>query len=650
MSHKTPPSDTSASSTTAQSRSSLLEKAQSSRAAKHNPAGWIGEQILKRRPILQTIPDIEELQKRFADSGKSQITLEMVSAEAIRQQKLLVAHQQTEYVLFLAVTKLLAGDSIYKQTAKSILSQQLHRLEPEPLPRPIAGREKEIAEIRRVFHRSERNHILISGPTGVGKTTLALALQSLIPEMKLYQLFPSSGGMYEQLVTILSSDEARKPVFFLDEIYTFPEKHIALIMENAQVIATANDNGYGKFAADLPHIIAQFAVIKLDEPTESELMQLFQDYQQMQSISEGIPFEADFTKELINLGRQYVPDPSFPAKGLILIDETVQQARQTGADEVTVAHVRTVISEKMNVPIGSLTEIDKKDLSQLPEKIRLKVKGQDEAVNTVSRTIQRSRLGFGKGNRPIGSFLFVGPSGVGKTELAKTLAEAIFGDAEAMVRIDMSEFGEAHMVQRLIGAPPGYVGYEEGGQLTNPVRKRPYTLVLLDEIEKAHPRVFDIFLQVLDDGRLTDGMGKQVDFRNTIVIATSNAGIEDLLDMIEQDTDQQTMITELKEILQDFFRIEFINRFDSIVVFNPLKPPQLVEIARLHLNLLQDQMAGQGVTLTVQDESIKQLAERSYDPRYGARGLIRLIQEQIENQLAEMILSGDLKPGARVEF
>lgn len=630
----------------------LIGKSKKESSAKKNPVGWILLQILKEKPILQTLPDIVKITEwsTVKPSIGTPGSPDQLLNDADRMQKLLAAKDINHFVFFLTAVKAIVSDQIYKSIAKSLLTQQLHKLEPEIDDIMLIGRNKELGELQRVFHRAARNHILITGPTGVGKTTLALSLQNKLDRIKLYQLYPSTSGIYEQLISILSSEHAHKPVFLLDEIYTFEEKQILFLMENAQVIATANENGYKKFAAAFPHIIAQFAVVTLTEPAEDELNNIMQKYQQLKSVSSGITFDPHFTKELLTLSKQYVPEPSFPAKGLVLIDETLQQAHVQGAEVVTIDHLRTVISEKMNVPIGSLTEIDKQDLSQLPDKLKQRVKGQEEAVMAVSRTIQRSRLGFGKEHKPIGSFLFVGPSGVGKTELAKTLAEVIFGDAEAMVRIDMSEFGEAHMVQRLIGAPPGYVGYEEGGQLTNPVRKRPYSLILLDEIEKAHPRVFDIFLQVLDDGRLTDGMGKEVDFRNTIIIATSNAGIEDLLDMIEQNTPQDKMITELKEILQDFFRIEFINRFDNITVFNPLKPPQLIEIAQLHLDRLQKKLAVQGITFQVKEESLKEMAERSYDPRYGARGLIRLIQEKIENQLAELILAGQLKAGTQVEF
>jgi ATP-dependent Clp protease ATP-binding subunit ClpB len=268
-------------------------------------------------------------------------------------------------------------------------------------------------------------------------------------------------------------------------------------------------------------------------------------------------------------------------------------------------------------------------------------------VRAVSDAIRRSRAGLSDPHRPIGSFLFLGPTGVGKTELCKALAVVLFDSEEAMLRVDMSEFMEKHSVARLIGAPPGYVGYEEGGYLTEKVRRRPYSLILLDEIEKAHPDVFNILLQVLDDGRLTDGHGRTVDFRNTVLVMTSNIGsqaIQSLTESGQTDRIKQTVMAEV----QQHFRPEFINRIDDTVVFQPLTKEQVGDIATIQFDVLRSRLADQDVDIELTQEAVDVLVEEGYDPVYGARPLKRVIQRRIENPLAQHILAGDYPPGSKV--
>ena len=269
--------------------------------------------------------------------------------------------------------------------------------------------------------------------------------------------------------------------------------------------------------------------------------------------------------------------------------------------------------------------------------------GQDEAVKRVAETLLRSRAGLSDPNRPYGSFLFLGPTGVGKTELTKALAQFLFDTEDALVRIDMSEFMEKHSVARLIGAPPGYVGYEEGGYLTEAVRRHPYSVILLDEVEKAHPDVFNVLLQVLDDGRMTDGQGRTVDFKNTVIVMTSNLGSSEIQEMIGESREsvKNAVMTEVRE----HFRPEFINRIDEIVIFNSLGSEAIRRIAAIQLKSLQARVAAQDVTLEVTDEAMAELAEVGFDPHYGARPLKRAIQDHIENRLAMVMLEGSAGPG-----
>jgi ATP-dependent Clp protease ATP-binding subunit ClpB len=313
---------------------------------------------------------------------------------------------------------------------------------------------------------------------------------------------------------------------------------------------------------------------------------------------------------------------------------------EVGADDIA-----DVVASWTGIPAGRLMEGETQKLLRMEEEIGKRLIGQSEAVRAVSDAVRRSRAGVSDPDRPTGSFLFLGPTGVGKTELAKALADFLFDDERAMVRIDMSEYGEKHSVARLVGAPPGYVGYEEGGQLTEAVRRRPYSVVLLDEVEKAHPEVFDILLQVLDDGRLTDGQGRTVDFRNTILVLTSNLGSQYLVDPVSSEEEKREQVL---EVVRASFKPEFLNRLDDLVVFSALTKAELERIAALQIDALARRLAERRLTLDVTPEALQWLAEEGLDPAYGARPLRRLVQTAIGDRLAKEILSGEIKDGDTV--
>jgi ATP-dependent Clp protease ATP-binding subunit ClpB len=316
-------------------------------------------------------------------------------------------------------------------------------------------------------------------------------------------------------------------------------------------------------------------------------------------------------------------------------------------NNVTDEEVAEVVSRWTGIPVAKMLEGDREKLLRMEETLHAKVVGQDEAVVAVSNAVRRSRAGLSDPNRPNGSFLFLGPTGVGKTELCKALAAFLYDSDQAMVRVDMSEFMEKHSVARLIGAPPGYVGYEEGGYLTEAVRRRPYSLLLLDEVEKAHPDVFNILLQVLEDGRLTDGQGRTVDFRNTVVVMTSNLG-SDVIQEMAGEENYDRMKAAVMSVVGSHFRPEFINRVDESVVFHPLMREQIRGIADIQLASLKQRLADRELTLEVSDSFMDMLATLGYDPVYGARPLKRAIQRELENPLAQGILAGEFEPGKQI--
>jgi ATP-dependent Clp protease ATP-binding subunit ClpB len=288
-------------------------------------------------------------------------------------------------------------------------------------------------------------------------------------------------------------------------------------------------------------------------------------------------------------------------------------------------------------------------LLKMEERLKLRVVGHDEAINAVSDAVRRARAGIQDPNRPIGSFIFLGPTGVGKTELAKALAEFLFDDENSMIRIDMSEYQERHTVSRLIGAPPGYVGYDEGGQLTEAIRRRPYAVILFDEIEKAHQEVFNILLQVLDDGRLTDGHGRTVDFRNTVVIMTSNIGSQHIQEMLTEWSDEEQMRRSVTDDLKKFFKPEFLNRVDETIIFHPLSKELILRIVDIQLDKMKHYLKEKHIDVLLADKAREFLAETGYDPLYGARPLKRAIQKEILNPLATKLLDGTFREGDVIE-
>jgi ATP-dependent Clp protease ATP-binding subunit ClpB len=376
------------------------------------------------------------------------------------------------------------------------------------------------------------------------------------------------------------------------------------------------------------------------------------------SESEKAEREGDLAKAAeLRYGKLLELQKALETENLMLLD--VQQQGKMLKEEVDEEDIAEVVSKWTNIPVSKMLEGEMKKLLHMDDRLRLRVVGQDEAIEAVSNAVRRARAGIQDPNRPIGSFIFLGPTGVGKTELAKALAEFLFDDEDAMIRIDMSEYQERHTVSRLIGAPPGYVGYEEGGQLTEAVRRRPYAVVLFDEVEKAHPEVFNLLLQLLDDGRLTDSHGKTVDFRNTVVIMTSNIGSVHIQEMLLEkerkpaaywiDSTGQEFKEKVMEDLKGFFKPEFLNRVDEIIIFNSLTRALLTKIVDIQVERMKSFIREKNIDLKLTDRAKEYFAEIGFDPIYGARPLKRVLQKMILNDLAKKILEGSFQEGDTVD-
>jgi ATP-dependent Clp protease ATP-binding subunit ClpB len=398
-----------------------------------------------------------------------------------------------------------------------------------------------------------------------------------------------------------------------------------------------------------------FAHWKLEKDLINEIRTLKEEADKLKFDAEKFERESNLAK-VAELRYGSIPDTDKKIQVKSAELAGIQKNRKLLKEEVDSEDIAEVVSKWTGIPVTRMLESEKTKLLKMEKNLSKRIVGQDEAVESVSNAIRRARAGLQDENRPIGSFIFLGTTGVGKTELARALAEFLFDDEHAIVRIDMSEYMEKFSVSRLIGAPPGYVGYEEGGQLTESVRRKPYSVVLLDEIEKAHPDVFNILLQVLDEGRLTDSKGKTVNFKNTIIIMTSNLGsqlIQEQLQFLNSENKSEIMgeiRLKLTDLMKATIRPEFLNRVDEIILFNPLTPAEIRRIVDIQLQFLKDRLERNNIKVSIDDEAKDWLGKLGYDVMYGARPLKRTIQKYIANPLSEKILEGEFLPGDNVRI
>ncbi|MFC7340359.1 ATP-dependent Clp protease ATP-binding subunit [Saccharopolyspora griseoalba] len=550
---------------------------------------------------------------------------------------------------------------------------------------PVVGRDEEIEQAIEVLGRRAKNNPVLIGDPGVGKTAIAEGLARRVADgevpwslagVRVLSLDLSgmvAGAKYrgefeQRFREVLAEIRANRDevLVFIDELHAIVGAGAgegsmdagtmlkpALARGEVRLLGATTVEEYRKHIEKDPALERRFAPIMVGEPSIADTVVVLRGLRERYQQHHRVRIDEAALQAAAELSSRYIADRFLPDKAVDLLDQACSRVRLRRGGKVASAavfeptvvadDVAEVVASRTGIPVADVGAEDVSRLLGLEEQLAARVVGQPRAVSVVAEAVRRARVGLADPERPIGNFLFLGPTGVGKTELARALAETLFGDAGRLLRLDMGEFQEKHSVARLIGAPPGYVGHGEPGQLTDRVRRQPYSVVLLDEVEKAHPDVFNALLQVLDAGRLTDSQARLVDFRNVVVIMTSNIGSERILDA-GPDGGEQPVLDELR----GFFRPEFINRIDDVVVFRPLGAEQLRGIARMLLERTESQLAGKGVRLSVTDEGLDWLVRRGHAPEFGARPLRRVISRELDNRLAELVLAGRASAGDEV--
>ena len=552
---------------------------------------------------------------------------------------------------------------------------------------PVVGRTEEIRRAIQILSRRNKNNPVLVGEPGVGKTAVAEGLALLVSQGRAPRELTSKRivsldipamlagtkyrGDFEERVKAVLKDVARAGdvILFIDELHTIvgagsAEGAIdaanilkpALGRGEVQIIGATTPEEYRRHIEKDAALERRFQPVHIAEPDRALALEMLRSLRPALEKHHRLQISDAALESACALSQRYISDRYLPDKAIDLIDEAAAAVRVSGqARPVGEADVAQVLSMWTGIPVAGLSQSESERLAGLEERLRSRVIGQDEAVAAVARAVQRGRVGLKDPGRPVGSFLFCGPTGVGKTELCRALAECVYGDRDAMIRLDMSEYMEKHSVSRLIGSPPGYVGYEDGGQLTEQVRRHPWSVVLFDEIEKAHEDVWSLLLQIMDDGRLTDATGRRVDFSNTVVVMTSNVGAKTITENrlplgFAGDTgrDGSAMRRAVVQELRTTFRPEFLNRVDETIIFRRLEADDMLTITRSLLEEVGKRFSSLGLRLSVPEETVRLLASLGHSERYGARPLRRIIQKEIVDRAAQQLLEGGLKNGDRV--
>ena len=547
---------------------------------------------------------------------------------------------------------------------------------------PVVGREAEIGRAIQILARRSKNNPVLVGEPGVGKTAVAEGLAVLVaggraPEELRRKRIVSLDvpallagtkyrGDFEDRVKSVLRDVRRAGdvILFIDELHTIvgagsAEGAIdaanilkpALGRGEVQIIGATTPEEYRRHIEKDAALERRFQPVQVREPDGALALEMLRSLRPALERHHRVTLPDSALEAACTLSVRYLSDRFLPDKAIDLVDEAAAAVHVAGGRTAEREDVARVLSDWTGIPVTDLTKSESERLTGLEERLRQRIVGQDEAVSAVARAIRRGRVGLKDPARPVGSFLFCGPTGVGKTELCRALAEAVFGSRDAMIRLDMSEYMEKHSVSRLIGSPPGYVGYEDGGQLTEKVRRRPWSVVLFDEIEKAHEDVWSILLQIMDDGRLTDSTGRRVDFSNTVVVITSNVGARAITDsrvplgFASGETGDESMRESVRAELRRTFRPEFLNRVDETVIFRRLDAEDLLAITEKLLGQVAQRFAALNVRLEVPEESARRLAALGQSADYGARPLRRVIRREITDRGAQMLLDGSAAAG-----
>ena len=590
------------------------------------------------------------------------------------------------------------GGQSQRNNKKNVLEEfgrDLTKMAEEGILDPVIGRDKEIQRVIQILSRRTKNNPIIIGDSGVGKTAIAEGLAQKIIKgdvpnsikgKTIYSLDMSSvvagskyrGEFEEKLNKVLKEIQKRGDVIlFLDEIHNVIGAGAAegsidaasilkpvLARGGMQTIGTTTLDEYRKHIEKDTAFERRFQPVKIEEPTTEATVEILKGLRDRYETHHDVIIPDDVLEAAVSLSKRYITDRFLPDKAIDLIDEAgsrlyiYRDMNPTTDNTMTTEHVKEVLEMWTSIPVSDMTTDEMEKFLKLENTLHKRIVGQNEAVVALSKAIRRSKAGLKDPRRPTGSFLFLGPSGVGKTELAKTLSEFLFGDQDKMIQLDMSEYMEKHTVSRLVGSPPGYVGHDEGGQLTELVRRQPYSVVLFDEIEKAHPDVFNILLQIMEEGHLTDSKGRKVDFKNTVIIMTSNVGARGIAsehtlgftNKKEEELDYKKVQSDVMAELKKAFKPEFLNRLDEIIVFQALTRKEVYSIVDMMMDRLREQLFDRGIGITLDNNVREFLSQEGYDQKMGARPLRRAIQRFIEDPLSEQILTERWKMGDVIQL